>query len=462
MRCVRSPLWLLLALGCSLRLLGLTVHSLWYDECATVHVATAIDPLTTLLGDRHPPLSFFVFRAFIGCFGESDLSLRLLPALLSCATLCLFAAVVRRRLSPAVALLATALQAVSPFAIWYGQEVRMYAFVEFGSVLAVLGLTSVAAGQRTRGTIAITLGSTIALGSHYLGGTVAAQIVLGTFALPLDRRDRALACGGAVIGALSWAPWLIAAIPTQLQTPWGFQAKMGLIDLAQLPVRWLLIHLGKLPSWLVLVCGALVIGGLARTLCRLRRDPNARLVFTLMSTPVVCALALALVLPPNFSPNYLIAAAPWCLAAVAFGLGGTTRWRCIGWLLPLAAALATVLLRLQPLREDYRAACAELALALAPSDHIVSVTGTPEEFSQAPLRHYLRHLPDLDARLLSPNEARRLLESPRSETRVHVIWRAADYALPTLTALQAAGTVVHQGPRRDRIQHLIVAPRTPR
>ncbi len=84
-------LGLALLAGFWLRLTARDVHSLWFDECGTLAVALADDPLATLRADRHPPLSFFAFRAWVALFGESDAAVRALPALVSCATIVLFA-----------------------------------------------------------------------------------------------------------------------------------------------------------------------------------------------------------------------------------------------------------------------------------------------------------------------------------------------------------------------------------
>ena len=72
---------LALALGLWLRLTALEVQSLWFDEGGTLGVALAADPFELLRLDRHPPLSFLAFRAWVTVFGESDVAVRMLPAL---------------------------------------------------------------------------------------------------------------------------------------------------------------------------------------------------------------------------------------------------------------------------------------------------------------------------------------------------------------------------------------------
>ncbi|MCA8964017.1 MAG: glycosyltransferase family 39 protein [Planctomycetes bacterium] len=457
---MRSPLWLLVALGCLLRLLGLTVHSLWYDECATIHVATATDPIAALHGDRHPPLTFLAFRLWIQWFGEDDFALRLLPALISCVTLALFASIARRWLAPRAALVATALQATSAFAIWHGQEVRMYAFVELATVVAVSGFARVEAGRKSTGAMLVCVGTFLGLGSHYFGGAVTAQIAALTLVRRTPRGTRGLTVAAAAIGALLWLPWMWQVIPDQLATPWAFQSRLSATELARLPVRLLLIQLSSLPTFLVYNAAGLIGLGLLSCLCGLRRQRLDRTLLTLMATPIALALAMALVAPANFAPNYLIAAAPWCAMAVASGLSRLpARLHLLGYALPAATLAACLLLRQENLREDYRSACAEALAALRPGDLLVSVTGSPEPFSRAPLQHYLRALPDLEQRLVDPVQARARLEDPAFTADLHVVYRVADYAAPLLDSLRAVGDVAQKGPVRYRVQHLVVAPR---
>jgi mannosyltransferase len=464
---MRLALYLLVALGCALRLTGLAVHSLWFDECATLYVATSDAPLSVLHDDRHPPLSFYAFRAWIAVFGTGDTALRALPALVSCASLAGFALVVQRWAPPRVAVVATAVQAVSAFAIWYGQEVRMYTFVEAGSVAALAGLVAIERGRRWPGALLVFAGTAAATGSHYLGACVAAQVGLVVLARGRQRLPLLLPLAATAGGVGVWLPWMVTALPDQLQTPWGFQARMSVIDLVELPVRFVLVNLRDVPSIAVDATAALVGLGLAVAVPAARRDLGARSALAAFAAPIGTALALALVLPPNFAAKYLIASSPWCVLAVVHGLARLPRraFLAASVLLVLAVLTATIALRRGNLREDYRSACAEVAAAFRPGDWITSVTGVPEAFSRAPLRHYLgQHLRDepFADNIVSPRDAAATLADPSFDARVHVVWREAAYAEPALDALRAAGEVVHRGALRRRIQHLVLAPRLPR
>ncbi|MFM1873260.1 MAG: hypothetical protein RL398_2682 [Planctomycetota bacterium] len=452
------PIWILVLLGCALRLHGLGVHSLWYDEAATLHVALADDLVATLLGDRHPPLSHLAFRAWSAWSEPTDVALRLLPALLSCATLAMAARTWCDTRRPAVAAFAVALLACSPFSIWYAQEVRMYAFVEFGAVAGLLGIHRLDQGKRAVGMGWIALGCSVALGSHYFGGCVAIQVAV----LAMLRGPRSAvavrAVAATILGCLPWLPWLVSAVPQQLNTPWGFQARMGLGDLVQLPVRMLVIQGAALPSALVWAVAGCVGIGLLAALHRARSAAATRDALTAFATPIAAAGLVAMVLPPNFAPNYLIAAAPALSIALADGLTGTHRTARLAWALPVLLLTAALLLRTDNLKEDYRSACAEVASAWSPGDVVVAVSGTPEGFSQAPLRHYLRGT-SAAAAIVAPDEAAAKLRDPAFDGRVHVVWRAAEYAKPQFDGLLALAELVAKGPTRYRIQSLVLRPR---
>ena len=125
--------------GCALRLSGLEVHSLWFDEGHTTFLASLPqgELLQQLHGDRHPPLSFLAFHAWSALFGNSDVALRMLPALLSCISLGLFAWLSSKWLEPGAKTCAHGLYSFAPFHLAHATEVRMYAFVEVGALLAL-------------------------------------------------------------------------------------------------------------------------------------------------------------------------------------------------------------------------------------------------------------------------------------------------------------------------------------
>lgn len=458
---------LLVGAGVLWRLLGLGFQSLWYDEAATVHVATSVDWLGALRGDRHPPVSFLAFRGWAAAFGQGDATLRLLPALCSSLALVLFAGTARRLVATeGAARLAVALYAFSPFLIWHAQEVRMYPFVELGSVLALRGATALLDGtSRPRAAALATLcGTAIASGSHYLGALSAGIVAVFAVASPGPIARRAAVAALGLAGFVLWTPFLITVLPDQLATPWGHQGTLDLRTIAELPARMLLVESSRLPApgdtlmalpalAIAISLGAWAVGCLSK-----RTDHRDRRTLLALTAAVVAAAAPGLFGVLNFAPKYLTPLAPLALAATA---AGTILLRPRALRAVTAAMLFvtshTLLVhhRTTSIREDYRAACAELEEAFRPGDAVVAVSGTPEGFSQAPLRHYLRHRPDILAAVV-PLDV--VLDDPSrvvsGDHRLHVVHRTAPYADPFLDRLRSGLEVESSGEMHNRIAYL--------
>ncbi|MCC7161802.1 MAG: glycosyltransferase family 39 protein [Anaerolineae bacterium] len=134
-----SP-YLILLLGFCLRLYHLGADSLWYDETVSLYLARS-DPFELIrhtAGDIHPPLYYLLLSAWGRLAGFFEFA----AAFFSLGFGVLLIALVyriTRNWYPArlIAPLAALFVALSPFNIWYSQEVRMY------TLGATLGLLSV-------------------------------------------------------------------------------------------------------------------------------------------------------------------------------------------------------------------------------------------------------------------------------------------------------------------------------
>jgi len=115
-----------------------TRSSLWLDEALSVDLARL--PLGQLSGalkhDGHPPLYYALLHGWINLFGSSDVAVRSLSGLFGLATLPLVWILGRRKGGPTLAWVAVAVVAVSPFAVRYSNETRMYSLV---MLLVVIG-----------------------------------------------------------------------------------------------------------------------------------------------------------------------------------------------------------------------------------------------------------------------------------------------------------------------------------
>jgi len=463
-----SRIALALALGAILRLWGLDVHSLWFDEGCTLFVAQSDDILATLQRDRHPPLTYYFFRAWIEIFGEDDARMRLLPALVSCAALALFAALCGLWSRGTARTLAVALCALSPFHIWIAQEVRMYAFVELFSVGALLACASfVERASRPKAAL-ILAGCALSAGSHYFGGLVIPVVIAVAFMAlrsgRVSRRDFALAAGAALAGGALWIPWLAGSLRNQLNAPWGFQAGDGLRSLIELPVRQLLTEASAFGAWSPFgyaVAAAMLLGVASFMLRVARRREFSDLCIALtFALPIVVALSLALVGPANFTPRYLMVGAAATPMIVAIGLS-EVPWRSLRVLLValvLSGSLALALVHKQAnLRQDYRSACSDVQANWQPGDVLVPIHAAEWGYAKALLAHYLRGRPEIVAGLRPQEEVLGLVQSqPRKAQRVHLVHLHAGYTSAMLKAFQSSRRPVRQSEDRFRVQYFLL------
>ncbi len=165
----------------ALRVFRLDFQPLWWDEGYSIFFATR--DFATMLErtavDIHPPLYYALLQLWMIVAGKSDIAARLLSAVIAVATIPLLYALARELRPPLsktgegwggghrVAFLAALLLALSPFHIYYSQEVRMYGLV------TLLGLASVYLFARVLQMPAGTRASTLIAGAYILVTTAA-------------------------------------------------------------------------------------------------------------------------------------------------------------------------------------------------------------------------------------------------------------------------------------------------
>jgi mannosyltransferase len=132
---LRQPhVWVLLGilvLAAFLRFYKIDAQSLWYDEGNSARIAERSLQLIVegAAGDIHPPLYYIILKYWRAVFGEGEAALRSFSALCGVLTV-LFAYLIGRDLfRRRVGLIAAFLLAIAPFAVYYGQEARMYALL---------------------------------------------------------------------------------------------------------------------------------------------------------------------------------------------------------------------------------------------------------------------------------------------------------------------------------------------
>lgn len=123
----------ILLVAFALRAYRLGVASLWYDE--TVSVILAQKDLLALTrhtaGDIHPPLYYYLLHFWGRAAGWSEFSVAFVSLFFGVLLVALAYRVAREFFDVRVARLAALFVALSPYNLWYSQEVRMYTLGAF-------------------------------------------------------------------------------------------------------------------------------------------------------------------------------------------------------------------------------------------------------------------------------------------------------------------------------------------
>jgi mannosyltransferase len=218
----------LVALGVALRFV--TTSPLWLDEALSVNIASLpLGAIGEALGqDGHPPLYYWLLHGWMSVFGGSDVAVRSLSGVFGVLALPLAWEAGRRRAGTAGGLCVLALTAITPWAVRYATEARMYSLV-LTLVFAAWLLADDLLARRDRlrwiALAAVTGGAVLA---HYwvLHLGIAAVALL---ALRWWRGDAAARAGSVrvatalAVGALAFVPWLPVFFDqlASTGTPWA-------------------------------------------------------------------------------------------------------------------------------------------------------------------------------------------------------------------------------------------------
>jgi hypothetical protein len=199
-------------LAAALRWFRIDAQSLWYDEGISAHQLsrTFSEIVRASALDTHPPGYYWALKAWGDVFGSSEVALRSLSAAWGVAAVVLTFLIGRRLFGILAGSVAALLLALAPLAVYYSQEVRMYAQV------TALGLLAVYAYSR-RNYWLYALAGLATLYSQYLG--VAMLLAVNLHALVWwrnrTRREWLAWLGANVAIALGFLPWLAAFIDQQ-------------------------------------------------------------------------------------------------------------------------------------------------------------------------------------------------------------------------------------------------------
>lgn len=197
--------WMIVVPGIILRAWGVDLSPLWYDESFTRLMAGL--PLDRLLiatsADVHPPLYYFLVWG-LALLGNTAFTLRMFSVVCSSAALVMFWPLTGHfRLSHGARLIALAIMAYHPNNLYYAQEARMYALLQFLVIMQVLALL-------TDEWALLALYTLCALYTHnyaLIYTALISALALGRYWRDRSPRKLLMLVAGIALPGLLWLPW---------------------------------------------------------------------------------------------------------------------------------------------------------------------------------------------------------------------------------------------------------------
>ena len=405
----RFTLLAILFLASFLRFYRLDVQSFWNDEGNSARIAERTLDLIVegAAGDIHPPGYYLLLRCWQATFGSSEFALRSFSV--ACGlVLVVFTYLLGRRLfGKNVGLIAAFLGAISPFAIYYSQEARMYALLgalSVASVYALLRLLQKPGFSEKAWFLSYILTAAAGLYTHYAFTFVLLvhNVIFGLWWLAVARRSEnrwrwLLTWGGAQAAVVAlYLPWLSIALRSA--TGWSSAGQRYELGRALLDVLRILAVGNTLPleeALLVLVgAGVLLFVGWWPFLLRPQEAAWSQAWLGVVSVTLYLLLPIALIFAFDlYKPawlKFLVVVLPPFHLLIARGVGNlaslTSRISRIGShalrytiyaLCVLTFAVATypslnnLYFNSAYARDDYRQIGADVAAYARPGDAII-------------------------------------------------------------------------------------------
>ena len=337
----------LAALTFALRIYHLAAQGVDWDEAwgigaahsglaNIIHITATIEP--------HPPFFYSFLAGWHLVAGDSEFALRFPAVAAGLLTGLLIWRLCRLAGWPGASWLAALLFAASPLQLWYGQDVRMYAYLAFFGVLLVYATMRLLA-TGSRGWVATYITAAIlTLFTQYYGAFLFAFVnglALLVWRLKKDRHRASPAAAGDVQVRLSprtwlacqvaagapFAAWLAYALPITVD----YSHSPGPQPLLRLAHDALLLHTvgpsgDQLGFGVALGFLAVALIGLAASWRDGQWKPVLRLSLLLGYACVPLALGLIVSqVRPMFEGRYLMVSAPAFFVLLALGVGGLFR-----------------------------------------------------------------------------------------------------------------------------------------
>jgi mannosyltransferase len=339
LRSENAVIGMLLILAFAVRLIGLGLDSLWFDEVFSVRAAQlSLSQIVSLTsGDVHPPLYYLLLHFWIRLFGETETAVRMLSVCFSILTVVVVYQLALKLFTRSAAFFAGLLTALSPFQVFFAQETRMYSQLAFLSVASVYFFVLWLKDDTLTSGVLYVISTTLLLYTHiYALFVVMAQIIylVSLFFVARDYFQTRLRrwLTGLLATGLLFLPWAVVVFRQAGKATHGYW--IATPDWLA-PLQTLIEYCGSF--WLALLLLPFFVYGLTQS-----REPGAddktnslphtrAFLLLWLILPIVLPFLLSKLTTPFYLAKYTIAASlPFYLfAAVGIAQIRKGAWRAI-------------------------------------------------------------------------------------------------------------------------------------
>ncbi|CAB4604582.1 unannotated protein [freshwater metagenome] len=314
---------------------------LWLDEALTVNISALpfSDMVEALRHDGHPPFFYAILHVWMQLFGEGDFAVRALSGVFGLLALPLAWVAGRRRGGSLLGWISVAVVALSPFAIRYSDEARMYSLVMLLVLAGYLLVDDIVrAGKDGLGRlVGLTAVTAALLYTHYWSLWLLSAlglVLVWTVWKPSSPQARTISLkviAAIAVGGALFLPWL----PTMLYqaantgTPWAAATR---------PTAALGFTLQDFGSGLysdavfvlMLVCIAIVLGVFGRATSTrtieldMRTRPQVRMEALIAAVAFAIGSGVTFITNSAFATRYTAIIFPLVALLVAAGLSRFT------------------------------------------------------------------------------------------------------------------------------------------
>lgn len=354
-----------LAVFVTIALLNVTRASFWFDEAFSAYLAqfSYWDIARFTSTDVHPPLYYWLLKAWSSVFGTTELAYRSLSIAIGAGVIAATFALARRLFGRKIAWLTLLFLSISPMLIRYSDEARMYTLSTLIVVVATYVLVWARASQKRSPWIVYGVLVSLGMWTHYFTALawLAHWVWVGIEAWQKSPRIKdalkkvftqnwVIAYGLAIALYLPWLPFMAK----QLGVVQGAGFWIGQVG-AYTPANYLSNYFYYLEQhqalgWLALLLIGVVVAIillLPRTLKVLKKSEKSS--FLLVSTlawapPVLLFLASLPPLRSSFVERYLLPAyVALSLFIAVICIVGTRKWKPF-WRLVLPITVAGMMI----------------------------------------------------------------------------------------------------------------------